>query len=128
VLVKTEPVETILFAIERVHAGEIWLDRATTSRVFNKLVGGGVAQQAQRIAALTGKEREIVCALAQSHGLPNKRLAERLGIAEHTLRNHFSAIYAKLGLGNRLALYQYAVENGLASSLPGKPSLGHLVR
>jgi len=39
--------------------------------------------------------------------------AERLHISEHTLRNHLTSIYSKLGLSNRLDLYAYAHKHGL---------------
>jgi two-component system, NarL family, nitrate/nitrite response regulator NarL len=70
--------------------------------------------EATRIANLTAKEREIIATLARSEGKPNKVLADQLSMAEHTLRNHLSAIYAKLGVRTRLALYMYALRHGLA--------------
>lgn len=39
VVQKGEPAETILQAIERVHSGEVWLDRGTAASVFNRLSG-----------------------------------------------------------------------------------------
>jgi DNA-binding CsgD family transcriptional regulator len=40
-------------------------------------------------------------------------IAARLHVSEHTLRNHLTSIYSKLGLPNRLALYAYAHRHGL---------------
>ncbi|MGH9961581.1 MAG: response regulator [Pyrinomonadaceae bacterium] len=119
VVQKEEPAETILQAIERVHSGELWLDRTTTASVFNKLNGKhtstGHDPEKQKIATLTTREREVIAALVEERSAHNKRIAEYLNISDHTLRNHLSSIYSKLGLENRMELYLYATEHGLAT-------------
>ena len=55
----------------------------------------------------------MIGALVKGEGLPNKVLADRLCMAEHTLRNHLTSIYSKLGVRTRLALYMYAIEHHL---------------
>jgi DNA-binding NarL/FixJ family response regulator len=46
-------------------------------------------------------------------GADNHTIAGRLQIGEHTLRNHLSRIYDKLGVTNRLELYVYAQRSGM---------------
>jgi DNA-binding CsgD family transcriptional regulator len=46
----------------------------------------------------------------------NEAVARRLGITEKTVRNHLTAIFAKLGVSGRLELAVYAHEQGLARS------------
>ena len=81
----------------------------------------------QKLAALTGREQEVVRILATDPGADNKKLASSLHIGEHTLRNHLSRIYDKLGVPNRMELYLFVQRQGMrdtgkrASSL-GKPS------
>ena len=113
---KDQPAQTILTAIERVQAGELWIDRASMGQVFSALTRHETDcdPESKRIASLTAKERDIIATLARSEGKPNKVLADQLSMAEHTLRNHLSAIYAKLGVRTRLALYMYALRHGLA--------------
>lgn len=115
---KDQPAQTILTAIERVQAGELWIDRASMGQVFSALTRHETDSdpEARRIASLTAKERDIIATLAKSEGKPNKVLADQLSMAEHTLRNHLSAIYAKLGVRTRLALYMYALRHGLANT------------
>jgi two-component system, NarL family, nitrate/nitrite response regulator NarL len=116
---KEEPAETILKAIEKVHGGELWLDRATTGRVFVELSrpkGESASPEAPKIASLTPREREIVETLGAEPGTDTKTLAERLHMGEHTLRNHLSRIYDKLGVPNRLELYVYAQRHGISRS------------
>jgi DNA-binding NarL/FixJ family response regulator len=113
---KDQPAEVILTAINRVHAGELWVDRGSMSRMFGVLARPEtrIDPDAQRIASLTAKERDIIATLTRSEGKLNKVLAAELNMAEHTLRNHLSTIYAKLGVRTRLGLYTYALRHGLA--------------
>ena len=48
---------------------------------------------------LTTRELEVLELLSQ--GLPNKQIARRLQISEHTVKFHVSSIYAKLGASSR---------------------------
>ena len=45
-------------------------------------------------------------------------IAERLGMSEHTLRNHLNAIYDKLGIHGRVELFIYASAHGLCGREP----------
>ena len=113
---KEEPAETLLKAIERVYHGELWLGRETTGRVLVQLRSSAPREDAGNagFSALTAREREIVEQLASYPGADNRRLAQRLNIGEHTLRNHLSRIYDKLGVPNRLELYIYAQRHGVS--------------
>ena len=110
VLSKGEQPATIIRAIDRVHAGELWLDRARTGELVDSL-----RRQARSavdpFAALTPRERQIVAAALEHNGAPNKLIAEHLGIGENTLRNALSTIYAKTGVSNRLQLHALALKH-----------------
>ena len=113
---KDESAETLIKAIERVHRGELWLDRVTTGRVFvelSRVKGEVVPPERRKLATLTAREREVVERLVAEPGTDNRRLALNLHIGEHTLRNHLSRIYDKLGVPNRLELYVYAQRHGV---------------
>jgi DNA-binding NarL/FixJ family response regulator len=60
---------------------------------------------------LTPREREVLGLLAE--GLPNKAIAPRLDITEHTVKAHVAAIYHKLGAGNRAEAVVTAARQGL---------------
>ena len=117
---KEEAAETLLKAIEKVYQGELWLDRATTARVFVELSRPKAQPDAESraLASLTAREREIIGELVADPGADNKRLALKLHMGEHTLRNHLSRIYDKLGVPNRLELYVYAQRHGLSGHKP----------
>ncbi len=61
--------------------------------------------------ALTTREREVLELL--SRGLPNKLIARRLQISEHTVKFHVSSIYAKLGATSRTDAVSRGVRRGL---------------
>jgi len=61
--------------------------------------------------ALTTREREGLELLSQ--GLPNKLIARRLQISEHTVKCHVSSIYAKLGATSRTDAVSRGVRRGL---------------
>ena len=60
---------------------------------------------------LTVREREVLEEL--SRGLPNKLIARRLQISEHTVKFHVSSIYAKLGATSRTDAVSRGVRRGL---------------
>lgn len=101
--------DALIKAIEKVYEGQLWLDRATMGRLFLEFAGrkGLAAQEASqsRMESLTEREQEVVRTLVTHPGADNKTLANTLHIGEHTLRNHLSRIYDKLGVPNRMQLY-----------------------
>jgi len=115
---KQEPPETLLKAIAKVFEGQLWLDRASMGRIFVDLSRQRVAAvdpEKKKLASLTGREQDVVRRLVSHPGADNKKLAEGLHIGEHTLRNHLSRIYDKLGIPNRLELYVFANRHGLGA-------------
>ena len=68
--------------------------------------------EAAKIATLTQTERVLIEHLGK--GLDNRQIAERLHMAESTVRNSLTRIYDKLDVkGGRLALLVYAYQHGL---------------
>jgi DNA-binding NarL/FixJ family response regulator len=63
------------------------------------------------VEPLTEREGEVLQLLAQ--GLANKQIAGALGISEHTVKFHTSAIYAKLGAASRTEAVRLGVQKGL---------------
>ena len=75
--------------------------------------GSFPARQAGEGPRLTPREREVLALLAQ--GLGNKQIAWELSLSEHTVKYHVSALYAKLGAGNRTEALRLGIERGLLS-------------
>jgi DNA-binding NarL/FixJ family response regulator len=121
VLHKSESADIVLRAIEKICAGELWVQGALLGEVLGRLTGRRPASMprdphAERIASLTPREREIVATMVRMTGAKQIAVAEDLGMSEHTLRNHLTTIYSKLAVHGRLELHVYATEHGLGSS------------
>jgi two-component system, NarL family, nitrate/nitrite response regulator NarL len=114
---KSEPPTRLLKAIELVHGGELWIDRGAMGRLFMEMARRKSVEaedpERRKLASLTLRERKTIAAITSDVSVPAKVIAARLCISEHTLRNHLTSVYAKLGLANRLDLYAYATRHGL---------------
>ena len=62
---------------------------------------------------LTPREIDVLELLAE--GLPNKAIAERLGISDQTVKFHVASIAAKLGASNRTDAVRRGVRRGLVT-------------
>jgi DNA-binding NarL/FixJ family response regulator len=108
---------TVLFkAIEKISAGEVWLDRSLVASALSQMTRGRSSMQvdpeARRISQISCREREIIAGIGE--GLKNNQIADRLFISEVTVRHHLTSIFKKLGVSDRLELIIYAYRNGLA--------------
>ena len=85
-------------AVRRVAAGQSLLDPAVTERVLERLRHG---RRRSRTSwpDLTEQERKILELIAE--GLTNRQIAERMFLAEKTVKNYVSSLLAKLGLERR---------------------------
>jgi two-component system response regulator DevR len=99
-------------AVRRVAAGQSLLDPAVTSRVLDRIRHG--AEQPDELKSLTEQERRILALIAE--GLTNREIAQRMYLAEKTVKNYVSSLLAKLGMERRT---QAAV---LAAKLLNKPA------
>ena len=113
VLLKEQAAALLLKAIRKIHEGELWLDRALTARIIDDIQRpAGRDPEQQKIDTLTARELEVVALVAE--GCRNRDVAQRLFIAETTVRHHLTAIFSKLELGDRLGLALYAFRHSLA--------------
>jgi DNA-binding NarL/FixJ family response regulator len=62
-------------------------------------------------STLTAREREILAMIAE--GLANKEIAWRLGISDHTVKFHVSALLGKLGAGSRAEAISAGIRQGV---------------
>jgi two-component system, NarL family, nitrate/nitrite response regulator NarL len=116
VLLKEGPVSLIAKSIQKVYAGEIWIDSNSTNEIIQKFAGRqGHSRRVREPRDLTPREREIVSLIACGHRNPD--IADKLSISEQTVKNHISKIFQKLNVSDRLELALYAVHHNLHESL-----------
>ncbi|MEX2160646.1 MAG: response regulator transcription factor [Anaerolineales bacterium] len=99
--------EELLAAVFAVHEGLL----AAAPALMQPLLGPALSLDERDAEELTQREGEVLRLLAQ--GLANKQIAVRLGISEHTVKFHVSAVYAKLGVTSRTEAVRRGARLGL---------------
>src|SRR6266700_4104448 len=91
-------------AVRTVASGRSLLDPEAASRVMARM--RDQSRRSDPLAALTGQERKILELIGE--GLTNRQIGERLFLAEKTVKNYVSALFAKLGMERRTQAAAYA--------------------
>jgi DNA-binding NarL/FixJ family response regulator len=91
-------------AVRTVASGRSLLDPEAASRVMARM--REASRRSDPLAALTGQERKILELIGE--GLTNRQIGERLFLAEKTVKNYVSALFAKLGMERRTQAAAYA--------------------
>ncbi|MDT7797602.1 response regulator transcription factor [Amycolatopsis sp., V23-08] len=87
--------QDVVNAVREVAAGRSLLDPVSTARVLDKMRH----PPTDELAALTERERDVLELIGQ--GLSNREIAERLFLAEKTVKNYVTSVLAKLGMQRR---------------------------
>jgi DNA-binding NarL/FixJ family response regulator len=87
--------QDLVTAVREVAAGRSLLDPVTTARVLDRMR----ASETDELANLTERERKVLELLGE--GLTNRQIAERLFLAEKTVKNYVTSVLAKLGMERR---------------------------
>jgi DNA-binding NarL/FixJ family response regulator len=94
----------LIDAIRKVAAGQSLLDPGVTARVLERIRSGN--EPDERLEGLTEQERRILDLLAE--GLTNREIADRMYLAEKTVKNYVSNLLAKMGMQRRTEAAVYA--------------------
>ena len=113
-LLKDVPPPDFVRAIRIVAAGEALIAPSVTRRLldrFAKLSIPADETYGERLRELTERERDVLKLVAQ--GMSNREIAERLVLAEPTVKTHVSHLLLKLDLRDRAQLVVLAYEVGI---------------
>ncbi|MER6580232.1 response regulator transcription factor [Nonomuraea sp. NPDC001023] len=113
-LLKDASAAELAHAVRVVATGDALLAPNVTKRLiaeFTRVSRAPRAPLKERVGDLTERETEVLALIAQ--GLSNAEIAERLVIAEQTVKTHVSRILVKLGLRDRTQAAVFAYETGL---------------
>lgn len=94
----------LIDAIKKVADGQSLLDPTVTARVLERLRTGG--PEDEKLASLTPQERKLLDLLAE--GYTNREIADRMYLAEKTVKNYVSNLLAKMGMQRRTEAAVYA--------------------
>ena len=108
-ILKGAPRDQLFEAVRVVHAGGSLLQPVVASKLLRQVSGRAGASVGPQ--TMTRRESEVLELLGE--GLQNKEIAERLGIAERTVKFHVGSILRKLEVGNRTEAVATAIRDGL---------------
>jgi DNA-binding NarL/FixJ family response regulator len=94
----------LIASVRKVGQGESLLDPEMTERVFRRI--RGEEPDDPLLARLSNQERKILDLIAE--GLTNRQIAERMFLAEKTVKNYVSNVLAKLDMSRRSEAAAYA--------------------
>jgi len=109
-LLKSVPRDQLWAGIRAVHAGDALLAPSVTRR----LIEAHLAQRAptrRDLLTVTDRQADVVRLVA--HGLSNREIADRLHLAESTVKGYVSEVLARHHLRDRTQLVVLAYESGL---------------
>jgi DNA-binding NarL/FixJ family response regulator len=109
ILRKQLPAELQVKCLQRVHAGELWFEKALTDSFLN----------ARRVV-LTNREGQLVSLLSQ--GLKNKEIAATLMVSEGTVKVYLSRLFEKAGVKDRFELALFGLRNLTTGQQPPAPN------
>ncbi|MCL7490746.1 MULTISPECIES: response regulator transcription factor [Streptomyces] len=113
-LLKDASAAELAQAVRVVAAGDALLAPNITKRLiaeFSRVTSSPRTPLKDRVGDLTERETEVLALIAQ--GLSNGEIAERLVVAEQTVKSHVGRILVKLGLRDRTQAAVFAYETGL---------------
>ncbi|GAA2209250.1 response regulator transcription factor [Nonomuraea monospora] len=112
-LLKDASAAQLAEAVRVVAAGEALIAPAITKRLITEFarLGGPRAVTGRRLDELTERETEVLGLVAQA--LSNQEIAEKLFVAEQTVKTHVGRVLMKLGLRDRAQAIVFAYETGL---------------
>ena len=122
-VLKDIPPEELPPAVRTVADGGALLAPSITRRLIGNFAERLVVDTAvaSRLDRLTGREREVLTAIAR--GFSNAEISKELFIGAATVKSHVSSILTKLGLRDRAQLVVFAYESGLVEA--GDRDIGH---
>lgn len=114
-LLKDMQSRDLIQAIRAVHQGGVLILPPLAARLLSESTKTSSQPPAEpeaiRLGDLTPRESEILKLVA--HGMTNREIADRLHLTEGTVKNHMSAVYAKLHARDRAQAVSFAMRQGL---------------
>ncbi|WP_298882493.1 response regulator transcription factor [uncultured Polaribacter sp.] len=115
-MLKTISNNELLFAIEKIIAGENYFNADITKAILEKkeslFVSSKFDQKSPLLDELTKREKEIIKNI--SLGLTSQEIADKLFISFKTVDTHRTNIMRKLDVHNVVSLVRFAIKNGLS--------------
>jgi DNA-binding NarL/FixJ family response regulator len=114
-LLKDTPREEVIKAIKGTALGKSFVDPTVAGKLLHHVAGKQAQPTTLLTDKLTGREADVLRLVAR--GFTNADIADRLHLSEGTVRNHVSAIFAKLEVADRTQAAVIAIQHGLGDDV-----------
>jgi DNA-binding NarL/FixJ family response regulator len=105
---KIDVAQTIVAAIRKVLAGEVYVSDAVASGMLVRMTGGKAPAAQVPVERLSDRELQVLRSIGR--GMSNREIADQLFISTKTVESHREHIKQKLGLSSSGELLRYAIE------------------
>jgi DNA-binding NarL/FixJ family response regulator len=110
---KSATPENLIEAVRTVAAGGTWIDGTLLGPILDtyRQLARPATHHENRLGALTERELDVLRLMAR--GASNREIADRLCLAETTIKTHVGTLFTKLGARDRAAAIVFAYDAGL---------------
>jgi DNA-binding NarL/FixJ family response regulator len=115
-ITKEEATVSVLSAIRKVLAGEVYLSTRMAGRMMQKMVKGGTDLAGSPLEVLADRELEVFQMIGR--GMGTRQIADELRLGIKTVESYKARIKEKLGMSDGNELLQHAIQ--WVQSLPGQ--------
>ena len=105
---KVEVAETVMTAIRRVLAGEVYVSQGVAAGLINRVATGPHSEPVSPLDRLSDRELQVLACIGR--GMSNREIAEELFISVRTVEAHREHMKQKLNLPSSGELLRYAIE------------------
>jgi DNA-binding NarL/FixJ family response regulator len=112
-VMKDEPVEDIVGAINAAVSGAAWLSPRAARAVLEQMRSSEARGAGRRLPQELLSPREVEVLQLLARGLDNAQIASELSISPRTAKTHVSNILGKLNVGSRVEAAVYATRTGI---------------
>jgi DNA-binding NarL/FixJ family response regulator len=109
VVMKEAATQLLMKAIRTVMAGEYWIGREAVGDIVEFMRLNASGDRPPKNFGLTKREMDILMTIVA--GLSNKEIARKFSLSEDTVKHHLTNIFDKVGVGSRLELALFAINN-----------------
>jgi len=117
VFLKSDPPERLLQAIRLVHSGAVWIDQKTVQTLAEQCVNSPLwISQHEPLTQLDDREQRVLLGILR--GQTNRKIGNKLGLAESSIKNILQGIFGRTGVRKRSQLVRLAMEGSLGDFVP----------
>ncbi len=106
-VMKTEPAETVICALNKIMKGGIYLSEQIQSKLINKFAHNKTKEEITPIASLSNRELEIFQFMG--YGMKTKQIGDKLNLSTKTVGTHIERIKKKMGLDTTREVLMHSV-------------------